>query len=159
MFRKWRINATVGRSGDDFGESSTSCLTHSFLFCVRFTSHVAGGIYWIWVILRRSLHRPCIFGYTGHWRSGAKRRAAWTKADVFMTFWRLAAILFVFWRKGLGVWELTLDRKGLICSREGARGISIAVGLLAVADGWASYTSHFICMYGQWAENRGGGGL
>lgn len=32
MFRKWRINATVGRNGDDFGQSSTSCLTHSFLF-------------------------------------------------------------------------------------------------------------------------------
>lgn len=34
MFRKWRINATAGRNGDDFGESSTSCLTHSFLFCL-----------------------------------------------------------------------------------------------------------------------------
>jgi hypothetical protein len=41
-------------------ENHRSCLTHSF-FLSGFTSHVAGGIYWIWVILRRSLHRPCIF--------------------------------------------------------------------------------------------------
>ena len=53
-----------------------------FFFFVRLASHVAGGIYWIWVTLRRSLHRPCIFGYTGHWRLRSKKACSMGKADV-----------------------------------------------------------------------------